>query len=303
MSAASGKFFDRVRDTASSISGSSVSLSNSAPTGFRAFGDVYADADWVPAVFITDDSAWELTYCQYSTTGPALSRPSVPIASSNGGAQAAFSGTIKVMNADPAAYANMYLLGGPTVSGGGKTNFLAAVINNTFAGSLSTDQEIYTPVLIEMAFRSVSVVVDITTLSTGNGVLDAGLYANLGSHSKKYPGSLLMSQTGMPTGTTNGGATGMNTFSSMTLNGTPAPFPPGLYWIGLLPRVASPSTRLITSGGSNYCSSQFFGSAAISGSISNASGMHINTSSLETTASTIMIPQINKPILLVIPSA
>lgn len=94
---------DRVRDTTTTTGTGSVTLANSAPTGYRTFGSVCANNDTVFYV-IAHQSAdeWEVGYGTYSTTGPALARTTV-ISSSNSNAAVNFSaGTKDVLLDSPA---------------------------------------------------------------------------------------------------------------------------------------------------------------------------------------------------------
>lgn len=83
--------YDRVRDTTTTTGTGSVTLANSAPTGFRTFGSVLANSAQTWYV-ISHQSAneWETGLGTYSTTGPTLARTTV-LASSNSGAAVNFS--------------------------------------------------------------------------------------------------------------------------------------------------------------------------------------------------------------------
>ncbi len=87
--------FDRVRDTSTTTGTGSLTLSGTAPTGFRTFGSVFANNDRVYyAVAHQTANEWETGFGTYSTTGPALAR-TVVLASSNAGAAVNFSSGTK----------------------------------------------------------------------------------------------------------------------------------------------------------------------------------------------------------------
>jgi hypothetical protein len=94
---------DRVKDTTTTTGTGSVTLSNSAPTGFRTFGSVCANNDTTLYAIVHQSAAeWEVGYGTYSTTEPALARTTV-IASSNADAAVNFSaGTKDVFINSPA---------------------------------------------------------------------------------------------------------------------------------------------------------------------------------------------------------
>jgi hypothetical protein len=86
-------FADRVRDTSTTTGTGTITLADSAPTGFRKFGDVCANGDTVPYT-IEMGGEWEVGIGTYSTSGPTLSRDTIK-ASSNGGSAVNFSAGTK----------------------------------------------------------------------------------------------------------------------------------------------------------------------------------------------------------------
>ncbi len=93
--------FDRVKDTTTTTGTGTVTLANSAPTGFRTFGSVLSNSDTV-FYCIAAGSEWEVGVGTYSTTGPTLARTTV-LASSNSGSAVSFSaGTKDVFCTAPA---------------------------------------------------------------------------------------------------------------------------------------------------------------------------------------------------------
>lgn len=313
MSAKSGTFGDRVADTASSISGSTVTLSNAAPTGYQTFGSYYSNGDYVPAFLITDGTNWEVSFGQYTSSGTTLGRAATPHASSNGGAQVvSFTGTINVLVVEAAAYVNVPVNGIPSKDSAGVQNYMYMGILGTIGGSArALGREIYIPVWMDAPFNSVSVKFNLGTKGIGAVVMDVGLYSNLGGQvGGKAPGTLLMSQTGLPVGTTNGSTTGDNTASSMTKQGTPRPFFPGLYWIGLLPRsgTSGPTLRSLSSSSNALCATEIFGQTTVpnSASVAATATCYLSSSAtltgLETTAAISTTAGTQAPQIVVIPS-
>lgn len=226
-------FADRVKDTASGVSGSTVTLSNSAPTGFQGFNAGIGDAN--ACVYCISDTAgnWEISYGVYTNSGATLARASTPIASSNSGAQvSSFSGTISVFVTDPAANASIPITG--LKSGNLYSNYLAgtATTNNSQATGLVR----YAPVLIGQWFTSVTIHFNIGTLAAGSGTTAIGLYSNANGQ----PNKRLVQATGLISGNQGGGATGANNSGSLNL---PSPQPPGLYWVALVTQTTAPSLQ------------------------------------------------------------
>jgi len=86
---------DRVRDTTTSTSTGTITLANTAPTGFQTFGAAVADGDTV-FYSITHRTAneWETGIGTYTASGTTLARNQVT-GSSNGGALVSFSSGTK----------------------------------------------------------------------------------------------------------------------------------------------------------------------------------------------------------------
>ena len=102
-------FYDRVKDTTTTTGTGSVTLSGTAPTGFRTFADAYGTAaTQVPYVIAAQSGAdWEVGYGTLSSS-TTLAR-TVILASSNAGAVGDVSaGTKDVFVSIPAAMANDY---------------------------------------------------------------------------------------------------------------------------------------------------------------------------------------------------
>jgi hypothetical protein len=102
---ATPKVFDRVKDTTTTTSTGTITLANSAPTGYRTFGSVLSNGDTCTyAIAGQTSSEWEVGIGTYSTTGPTLARTTV-LASSNSNAAVAFSaGTKDVFMTVPADF-------------------------------------------------------------------------------------------------------------------------------------------------------------------------------------------------------
>lgn len=305
MSSLSGMFADNVRDTASSVTGTTVTLSNAAPTGYQTFGSVYSDSDYIPCYMIFDGTHWELTYGQYTSTGTTLSRASAPIASSNGGAQvASFSGTVGVTVIDSAAFFNMMQPGHGSVPNGGKSNAMIAAFGPGATSTLTAGVEYYMPVFLEAPFRTVQVGYGVPTPFAGTATVDVGFYANKGGQTQgKFPGRLLFSQTGMNVGT--GASAGDMFASSMVANGSVPPLAPGLYWIGILPKTNSPTFTVL--GNPSYSGLEIFGGSSVytNGSQADNSCLTSTTglSALEDPAVAAGGPAVNGLIVIAITSA
>ena len=209
---------DRVKDTAASISGSTVSLSGSPPAGFQGFGAV---GDGNSTVYVlTDGTNWEVSYGVYTASGTTLARSSVPVASSNSGSQvASFSGTITVFATDPAERLNAAFGAMPP---GQYIANLGLAGGNTAAPAAGTVK--YAPVLIPGWFSSVSLSFYLPSAGGATSAIAIGLY----TVASGQPASLLVQQTGINVG--SGGSAGINTTSSLSTG----PRPPGLYFTGIV---------------------------------------------------------------------
>ena len=97
-------YFDRVKDTSTTTGTGTLTLANSAPTGFRTFGSVLSDSDTCfYAVVLQSGAEWETGIGTYTTSGTTLARTKV-LASSNSGAAVNFSsGTKDVFITHPAS--------------------------------------------------------------------------------------------------------------------------------------------------------------------------------------------------------
>ena len=95
---------DRVKDTSTTSGTGTLTLSGTAPNGYRTFGSVMATGDtcyYCCVDVIT--GAWEVGLGTYTATGTTLARTSV-LASSNAGALVAFAANSKdVFITQPAA--------------------------------------------------------------------------------------------------------------------------------------------------------------------------------------------------------
>lgn len=81
---------DRVRDVTNTTGSGTVTLVNSALTGFRRFSDVMATNDTCPYLIcgrgnLSSNGDWEIGIGTYNSTGPTLARTTI-LASSNSGA-------------------------------------------------------------------------------------------------------------------------------------------------------------------------------------------------------------------------
>ena len=99
---------DRVKDTTTTTGTGTITLANSAPSGFVTFGSVMANSDTC-FYCIAGGAEWEIGLGTYTTSGTTLARTTV-IASSNANAAVTFSaGTKEVfqtVSADWLAYLN-----------------------------------------------------------------------------------------------------------------------------------------------------------------------------------------------------
>lgn len=233
---------DRVKDTVSSFtSTTTVNLTNSAPTGFQTFGAAVGDAN-VCVYCMTDSSGnWEISYGAYTASGTKLARAATPLASSNSGAQATFSGTISIFLTDAA----LAVGGLPPATFPGTniaTNFNGGSATAT-AGS-STGVVRYIPVYIRQWFSSFTIYANISSLAAGTATFALGLYD---TGPAGGPNKRLGQTTGLICGNQGGGATGSNNSGSIALSTASfSPKPPGLYWVGHV--VATTTATWVTGG-------------------------------------------------------
>lgn len=218
-------FADRVKDTASSVSGSTVTLAGSPPTGFQSFASGIGNNNYC-AYCLTDTSGnWEVSYGQL-TGSTSLARASTPLASSNSGSQvSSFSGTVTAFVVDPAA-----LLGSLSNNDTGVINYYS---NAYASGSAGTFQPVvgtvyYTPVMIGQPMSACKLGVDVTALYSGTSTLLLGLYSTAPGVG---PAALLCSNTGAAFNTGTGGSTGANLTGTLTPSKVQMP---GLYAVGIL---------------------------------------------------------------------
>lgn len=94
---------DRVKDTTTTSGTGTVTLANSAPTGYRTFGSVFTSAARVGYVIDDGAGAWEVGKGVFDPAGPnTLTRDTVR-ASSNSNALVSFSGATKDVWIDASA--------------------------------------------------------------------------------------------------------------------------------------------------------------------------------------------------------
>ena len=97
-------FADRVKDSSSSYSSSSFTLSGTAPSGFQSFNAGIGDGNYC-FYCVTDASGnWEVNYGAYTNSSTALARNSTPVASSNSGSAVTFSGSVTIFCDNPAKF-------------------------------------------------------------------------------------------------------------------------------------------------------------------------------------------------------
>ncbi len=89
------KIFDVVQDTTTTTGTGTITLANSAPTGFRTFGSVLSDGDTtLYSIRHTTLNEWEVGVGTYTSSGTTLARTTV-LASSNSNAAVNFSAGTK----------------------------------------------------------------------------------------------------------------------------------------------------------------------------------------------------------------
>ncbi len=94
-------YFDRVKDTSTTTGTGTLTLANSAPTGFRTFGSVLANSDTC-FYTIVGGSEWEVGIGTYTTSGTTLARTRVLASSNSGSAVNLSAGTKDVFISLPA---------------------------------------------------------------------------------------------------------------------------------------------------------------------------------------------------------
>jgi hypothetical protein len=273
MSAATGKFADRVRDAAGVITPTVVNLANLPPQGFQSFGQAYVNGDAVPAYVMTDTTRWEVNYGIYNAN--ALARATVPLASSNGGAQVpAFTGTVFVAAVEPAAMANMWLLG--LQAGRLRANYLATGTNNN---NPALNTVFYVPIFMPQWFSSVVMHFTPAALSpTATAVMDLGFYNNLNG----APNNQLAQTTGINISNTGPLTPNVdNATASMPLS---SPQPPGFYWAAQVCRVAAGNFRQVTAANGGQ-GGRFVMGSATTATLDDLTGWTQASSTLPATAS------------------
>jgi hypothetical protein len=99
------RFADRVKDTTTTTGTGTITVSNTAPTGFRTFASAFALTSWVYYAIVGATGEWEVG-TGILLTSTTISRIQV-FASSNAGALVNFSaGTKDVFNTIPGTYMN-----------------------------------------------------------------------------------------------------------------------------------------------------------------------------------------------------
>lgn len=239
-------YADRVKDTVSSFTGSTaVNLANSAPSGFQTFGTAVGDAN--ACIYLMTDASgnWEINYGVYTASGTKLARAATPIASSNAGAQATFSGAVTVVLDLDASFVASINQTGVNQTG-------PYLYSNAFSGTATTNNSQstgvvrYVPVLINQWFSSVTLFFNIGTLAAGSATAVIGLYSNANGK----PNTRLGQTTGIVCGNQGGGATGSNNSGSMAMS---KPMPPGLYWVATVFATTAPTIQTFgPAAGSNF---------------------------------------------------
>lgn len=104
------RLFDRVKDTTTTTGTGTITLANSAPTGYRTFGSVLSNSDTtLYAIIHQSADEWEVGLGTYTSSGTTLARTTV-IASTNSNAAVNFSaGTKDVFQTLPADFATQFL--------------------------------------------------------------------------------------------------------------------------------------------------------------------------------------------------
>lgn len=242
------RFADRVQESSSSQSSTTVTLSGTPPTGFQGFTSGIGNGN--SCVYCIQDTAgnWEVNLGSYTSATHVLTRPTTPIASSNSGsAVASFSGTVSVFVVDPSAEASSGDWG--MVSGRLYTNYFIEG-HGVSTGSLGISSVRFVPVYIREWFNSCVIHVNVTVQGSGSSNMDLALYSNFANQ----PQILLGSQLAMATNTAGGGANGDNATSSINM---PKPMSPGLYWVAWVSHSASPTIEVLNTGTTTSSKSLF----------------------------------------------
>jgi hypothetical protein len=290
MSAISGKFVDRVRDTAGVITPTVVNLLNTPPAAFQSFGSGYANTDTVPGYVMTDGTNWEVNYGPYNAN--TLGRAAVPLASSNGGAQVvAFVGTVTVASVDPASQMNMWLIG--LQAGRMRVNYLAlGTVNNNPA--LATVY--YVPIFMPQWFSSIVMHFTPAALSgTATAVMDLGFYDNLNG----APNSRLVQTTGI--NISNTGPLVPNADNATGVLALPSPKPPGFYWGAQVCRNAAGNFRQVNAAGGGQ-GGRFVMGGATTATLDDLTGWTQASATLPATAAALAQNTGNATLLGIVPS-
>lgn len=202
---------DRIKDAASSVTSSLVTLAKNNPAGFNNFRDGVGDGNSCFYCLIDTAGNWEVTYGQYTDAAGTLTRAAVPMSSNTSpGVQATFSGTVTVFGNWPAGAELATGFGVPT------GYFVGPWLRTQQNTTLRSNYVFYCPVMIPSPFSSFQM------MFQGGGApnsLDVGLYNAVGG----VPFQLIGRQTGIaPTG-------GVQKSSVITC----APSPQGLYWAAM----------------------------------------------------------------------
>ena len=239
---------DCVQDTAASVSGSTVTLNGTPPTGFRSFNTGIGDGNYTVYKLADASGNWEINYGVYTNSGLTLARFATPISSSNAGAQvASFTGQVNVFCDNPAADIAGKNWGITSSAIGQNAFFTAAPVSGSQGAPIN-----YIPVWIKQPFSAIVLYIRIITLYSGSSTVALGLYSN----NKGSPFSLLGSQSGINVGT--GGSTGVNATSSIVM---PSPMLPGLYWAACSLNTHSPT--LYVSASTNLLVQEVMGGASV----------------------------------------
>lgn len=297
------KLANKVKDTSTSQTGSTITLSGTAPTGFQSFNAGVGDGN--STVYCAADTAgnWEASYGVYTNSAKTLGRLATPIASSNAGAQVvSFSGTVTVICGPEALMMTGALgntLGGLSSNLGGGQRYWGPELVGFNAASANVSASAgfiwFVPILIPQWFSSMAMRVNIATLAAGTSTLFLGLY----THSGGGPLSRLGVSASIVSGNQGGGATGEQS-GALTMDST-VPNAPGYYWAAVLCVTTAPSLK---GAGSAAISQRLMGWASATGG--GALGGYISASgqtSLPTTVtqSTLTVQTIGSPNLLAAP--
>lgn len=213
-------FIDRVQDTASSVTTSTVTLAGTPPTGFQAFSIIGSGNTCVYSLSDAQGN-WEINYGTYAGASNTLTRFPTPVSSSNAGALVtSFTGTVTVSIVDPAR--NVGRVPAFPLSKTGRLYLGTGIGDTSYNESWNYWWMMFRPIFIAEWFSTFKISINLLSLATSSCILTLGLYdaANGG-----LPGFLIGSQGGMQIGP--GGATGIQTTSTITAS---RPCEPGVYW-------------------------------------------------------------------------